>query len=292
MCHSEVMASSTRTTDEASSDHRSGSARGGTAKSRNHRSGDVTPEPPDDERQDEEPPRPTMTLEELSTATGVPARTIRYYQAEKILQKPDRDRKDARVARYGEEHAERLRLVGELRDRGLKLPAMRALLEEGHASARVSDWLGLDASLRGSWAHDEPRIISNAELDKLLGGTPPGTKGLLEDAGLFSRQGPTWLVPSEPLLEIATSLVRSGVDTDVVIDAASILSNHLGKAADQLIDLFVTAIRQGLGKGVDTHVLVDALRPAAGDAARIIFGQQLERAIEELLADTKRLGKR
>jgi hypothetical protein len=36
-------------------------------------------------------------------------------------------------------------------------------------------------------------------------------------------------------------------------------------------------------------VLVDALRPAAGEGARIIFGQQLERAIEELLADTKRL---
>ena len=67
------------------------------------------------------------------------------------------------------------------------------------------------------------------------------------------------------------------------------LADHLGKAADELLELFVVAIRQGLGKGVDTSVLVDALRPAAGEGARIIFGQQLERAIEELLADTKRL---
>jgi len=237
-------------------------------------------------------PAPTMTLEELAATTGVPARTIRYYQAEKLLQKPNRDRKDARVARYGDEHVERLKLVGELRDRGLKLPAIRALLEEGDASTRVADWLGLDRSLRGSWGHDEPRIISSSELSDLLAGTPTGTQGILEDAGLFSRQGHAWLVPSQPLLEVAVSLVRSGVDVDLVIDAARILGDHLGKAADQLIDLFVAAIRQGFGAGVDTAVLTDALRPAAGEAARIIFGQQLERAIEELLNDTKRLGRR
>ena len=233
-----------------------------------------------------------LTIEQLTELSGVPTRTIRYYQAEKLLQKPSRDRKDARVARYSEEHAARLKLVGELRDRGLKLPAIRALLEEGDSSTRVSDWLGLDSSLRGSWGHDEPRIISGGELSDLLEGTPPGTQGILEDAGLFSRQGRAWLVPSEPLLQVAVRLVRSGVDVDVVIDAASILSDHLGKAADQLIDLFVISIRQGLGQGVDTNVLVDALRPNAGEAARIIFGQQLERAIEDLLADTKRLGKR
>ncbi len=230
-----------------------------------------------------------MTLEELAAATGIPARTIRYYQAEKLLQKPDRDRKDARVARYTDEHTERLRLVAELRDRGLKLPAIRALLQEGDSSTRVADWLGLDESLRGSWGHDEPRIVSSAELSELLDRTPPGTQGLLEDAGFFSRQGHAWLVPSEPLLNVAVDLVRGGVDVDIVVDATAILGNHLGKAADELIDLFVVAIRQGLGKGVDTAVLVDALRPAAGEAARIVFGQQLERAIEELLSDTKRL---
>ncbi len=230
-----------------------------------------------------------MTLEELAADTGIPARTIRYYQAEKLLQKPNRDSSDARVARYTDEHVERLRLVAELRDRGLKLPAIRGLLQEGDASTRVADWLGLDSSLRGSWGHDEPRIVSAAELAELLAGTPPGTQGILEDAGLVSRQGHAWLVPSEPLLNAAAGLVRTGVDVDIVIDAVSILGVHLGKAADELIDLFVTAIRQGLGTGVDTGVLVDALRSAAGEGARIVFGQQLERAIEELLSDTKRL---
>lgn len=230
-----------------------------------------------------------MTLDELSAASGIPPRTIRYYQAEKLLQKPNRDRSDARVARYTADHTERLQLVAELRDRGLKLPAIRGLLEAGDTANSVADWLGLDSHLRGSWGHDEPRIANAAELAKMLEGTPPGTQGLLEDAGFFKRQGHAWLVPSEPLMNVAVNLVRNGVDVDVVVDATNILGKHLGKAADQLLALFVEAVRQGLGSGVATSEMVDALRESAGEAARIVFGQQLERAIDEFLSDTKRL---
>lgn len=234
----------------------------------------------------------SLSLEELAELSGVPPRTIRFYQAEKLLQKPDRDRKDARLARYGPHHVERLRLVGELRDRGLKLPAIRNLLQEGDASTRVADWLGLDETLRGSFGPDAPRLMSKQELAQLLEPTPPGTQGHLEDAGLLGRQGDAWLVPGPALLDIAVRLIAEGVEVDLVLQAGTILQQHLGKAADELIDLFVSAMRQGYGKGSEPAALVDALRPAAGDAARVIFGLQLERAIAALLADTKRLGRR
>ena len=233
-----------------------------------------------------------MTLEELAGRSGVAPRTIRYYQAEKLLQKPERDRHDARVARYGEAHLERLRLVGELRDRGLKLPAIRNLLQEGDASTRVSDWLGLDETLRGAWRQDAPRLLDSAELDELIHDAPPGARGQLEDAHLVVRQGDAWLLTNPGLLELTMGLVRDGVRLDLVLEAGDILQTHLSKAADELIELFVTALGQGFGKGADTSALVTALRPSTGDAARLIFGHQLERAIEALLADTKRLGKR
>jgi DNA-binding transcriptional MerR regulator len=233
-----------------------------------------------------------LTLEELAEASGVPPRTIRYYQAEKLLQKPERDAHDARVARYGPEHVERLRLVGELRDRGLKLPAIRTLLNEGDASTRVADWLGLDASLRGSWGEGTPRLVGRDELAALLADAPPGTQGHLEDAGLLVRQGSSWLLPSPNLLDLCLRLVRDGVRIDLVVEAGEILQKYLRKAADQLIELFVTALGQGFGAGADTATLVEALRPAAGDAAGLIFGLELERAIAALLADTKRLARR
>lgn len=233
-----------------------------------------------------------LTIEQLSEVSGVPARTIRYYQAEKLLEKPERDRRDGRVARYGRHHLERLRLVGELRDRGLKLPAIRSLLQEADASAVVADWLGLDETLRGSWGHDEARIVSRSDLAAMTEGTPPGTLGQLEDAGLVVRQGDAWLVPSPALLEVTIKLVTDGVDVHLVIEAGDILHRHLGRAARELIELFIEARSHGFGTGIETAPLVEALRPTAGDAARIIFGLQLERAIDALLADTDRLRKR
>ncbi|MGB6057073.1 MAG: MerR family transcriptional regulator [Microthrixaceae bacterium] len=241
---------------------------------------------------DDQVEAPAMTLEELSEATGVAPRTIRYYQTKKLLQPPTKDGKDARLARYGNDHVERLRLIGELHDRGLKLPAIRDLLESGDASTRVADWLGLDESLRGSWDPDLARIFDRGELAKLLSNAPPGTQGLLEDSQLIVRQGNSWLVPNPSLLDLTVGLVKDGVRPDLVVEAGAILQTNLRKAADQLIELFVKALSEGFGNGADSASLVHALRPVAGDAARMIFGQQLELSIEELLLDTKRISRR
>ena len=252
----------------------------------------ATPDQPDQADQAEQADPPELTLEELAESTGVAARTIRYYQAEKLLQKPERDRADARVARYGPAHVERLRLIGELRDRGLKLPAIRNLLSEGDASTRIADWLGLDESLRGAWGSDEPRILQREELAAMLTGVPAGTQGHLEDARLIIRQGAAWLVPTPALLELTIGLIGGGAHVDLVLQAGAILQKCLGMAAEELIELFVTGVRKGQAQRTDTGALVDVFRPAAGDAARMIFERQLQHAIEGLLADTKRLGRK
>lgn len=233
-----------------------------------------------------------MTIEELSDATGLAPRTIRFYQAEKLLQKPERDDDDHRVARYGAEHLERLRLIGELRDRGLKLPAIRGLLQEGDSTTRVADWLGLDDSLRGSWGHDAPSVISRDELSELLGDVPPGTRGYLEDGGYISREGDQWVLRSPALVEIFLAAIRGGIRPDLMVEAGTILQSQLGKAADELVELFVEAVKGGFGRGIAIETLTSAGKATVGDAARIIFGLEIQRAIEALLADTRRLGKR
>ena len=233
-----------------------------------------------------------MSIEELSEATGLAPRTIRFYQAEKLLQKPQRDDGDHRVARYAQEHVERLRLIGELRDRGLKLPAIRGLLHEGDASTRVADWLGLDESLRGSWGHDAPAVISREELGTLLKEVPPGTQGYLEDGGLLIREGDAWVLRSPALVELFLGAIRSGIRADLMVEAAAILQTQLGRAADELVDLFVEAVKGGFGRGIAIETLTTAGKSSVGDAARIIFGIEIQRAIEALLSDTKRLGKR
>ena len=67
-----------------------------------------------------------LSLDELAERSGVSARTIRYYQSEGVLAAP---RREGREARYNAGHLERLELVAELQERGLKLEAIRSLLD-------------------------------------------------------------------------------------------------------------------------------------------------------------------
>ncbi|HEY3626602.1 MAG TPA: MerR family transcriptional regulator [Terracidiphilus sp.] len=69
-----------------------------------------------------------MTLQELSEAVGVPARTIRFYIALGILAGP---LKAGRGAAYGSEHFERLERVKQLQAEGRTLAEISRLLENG-----------------------------------------------------------------------------------------------------------------------------------------------------------------
>lgn len=68
-----------------------------------------------------------MTLSELSTATGVPVATVKYYLREGLL--PPGERRSATRSDYGPAHVERLDLVRALVDgAGLRLDAVRRVV--------------------------------------------------------------------------------------------------------------------------------------------------------------------
>ena len=92
-----------------------------------------------------------FSLDELAERSGVSARTIRYYQSEGVLIGP---RRDGRDARYNPGHLERLELIAELQERGLKLEAIKSLLSRVGKRSSVSEWLGIDEALRARWADD------------------------------------------------------------------------------------------------------------------------------------------
>src|SRR5450432_3793535 len=99
------------------------------------------------------PAEPRYSLAEVVERSALPARTIRWYQSEGLLPKPA---KNGRDAVYGPEHVERLRLIAELRDRGLTLVAIRDLLKGERPSSTVAEWLGIDATLTAPWSDDRP----------------------------------------------------------------------------------------------------------------------------------------
>jgi MerR family copper efflux transcriptional regulator len=69
-----------------------------------------------------------LSIAEAARRSGVPARTIRFYEAAGVVRPPARDANGYR--RYGGAGVRRLRLVGRLRRLGLPLPEAGAVAEQ------------------------------------------------------------------------------------------------------------------------------------------------------------------
>ncbi len=229
----------------------------------------------------------TYNLSELAVASGVSERTIRYYQAERLLPRPG---KSGRDAVYTVEHLERLRLVGELRDRGLPLQTIGELVAADHPTTTVSEWLGVDATLTAPWSDDRPRTLTKDELfDQIRrsGYDRPGTIGELQAAG-YVRQQPDgdWIVASPALLHHALRLQQAGIDVDITAKVRDLLRRRLSKAVDDTVKLLVERTGAGFAGAATADELekaIGALRPVAREMSSIILAQEVERALADLL---------
>jgi DNA-binding transcriptional MerR regulator len=250
------------------------------------------PEPADD------PPAWELTIDDLSAATGVPSRTIRFYQSKGALQSPKRR---GRVAYYGDEHVDRLRLIADLQERGLRLDAIRDVIESMEQGAdSLHEWLGLGDRLQAPWNDERPVLLSLSELEaraREAGVHRDGHRRAsllvdLERVGLvFPRpdtRPPTFLVPSPGLLDIGLRLEAAGVDVATGAEAQAIIRANLNRAAQELVDHFSESTGRGfgrLGDPSDILVSIDALRPLGGTAVQLIFGQEIERALRRFVEE-------
>lgn len=231
---------------------------------------------------------PTYTIDELSAVAGVPSRTIRFYQSRGALPRPQ---KRGRKAYYGPAHVERLRLIGELQDRGLQIRAIRTMLGRlDSGTGSVEEWLGLQDHLRRPWTEDEPQLLNEDELKELLNGSKPGLLGALLRLGHVEQQGHQFLIQSPALFAQALRLDKTGFDVDTACEAADTLKKHLSKAAQELSRQFIDAVREKLSEDrTPEQVLemVDTLKAIAPDAARVIFGHEIQAALGDLLSEGK-----
>jgi DNA-binding transcriptional MerR regulator len=240
---------------------------------------------------DSERPGGSYTIDELAALTGVPSRTIRFYQAKGALAAPIRR---GRVAYYDETHAERLRLVAHMQDRGLSLRAIRDVIQRTEGGAvSVSEWLGVGEQLRAPWTDDRPRVCAEDELEQLLGGpVRPGLVSDLTRIGLIRREtgtSPTsYFIQSPAMLQIALGLERSGVEIETAHFAHDILRKQLSRAADDLVEYFVKRAQDAAGPDEVTRSL-GALRSVGSDAVRLVFAQEIERALREAVEQGRAL---
>lgn len=242
------------------------------------------PDMTDSEAPEEETGR-EYTIDELAAHTAVPSRTIRYYQSKGALQKPEiRGRK----AVYTDEHVERLELIGTLQERGLRIKAIRDLVQRIDGGELALDaWLGLQDQLDQPWAEDEPRLFTRAELQELAGEGRRHVVADLARAGVITQQGTSFLAESPALLQATLKMEKAGIDLPVAVAATSLARKNLAKLASYLVEHYVKHAGDGFGRSrsaEDLTAAFDAVRPHSRELVDIVFSQEMERALRDFVA--------
>ena len=223
------------------------------------------------------------TIDELAGLSGVPSRTIRFYQSQGALPRPEIR---GRVAYYGPAHLERLKLVADLQDRGLRIKAICNLLEQlERGELDIAEWLGFDAEIAAPWANDAPKVVSEAELVALLGGRRPGQIARLVRVELVERRGDSFFIRSQGLLELALRLEAAGIDLESAVGGLEIMRKHAARVAADIAKHFFKQAEKGFGRDAGAAELARAfreLRTTSQDALHLLFGQEMERVLREL----------
>ena len=234
-------------------------------------------------------PNRSFTIDELSQHTGVPGRTIRFYQSQGVLPSP---RREGRVAFYDEDHVRRLHLIADLRHRGLRLDAIRDALEQLESGGdSLKSWLGLSERFSDPWTEDRPLLLSAEELLGRYGGGRPGLLADLERIGLIHREGsgvrPSFLVETIGFVDAVVALEQAGIELSVSIESAEIMRRSVAALAEELVTYYAGFFKQDLPSGgVGTESVMNAyaaIRPIGFETLRIMFGQAIDRSIRKLV---------
>lgn len=225
------------------------------------------------------------SIDELAAKTRVPSRTIRFYQSKGALMTPVIR---GRVAYYGEPHRERLALIAQLQDRGLRIDGIRDLVASiDRGELDLASFLGIEREMQASWANDQPRTLTEAELYALAGSKRPGLLADLVRVKIVERRAAVYLLESPALLAVAMKMEAGGIDLDTAVGAYHIARKHLVKATNELVDYFVDRADTLLFGGDSPEKTIETLRPTGLEAMRVIFGREMERALAHLVASGK-----
>lgn len=227
-------------------------------------------------------------IDELAHEAGTTVRNVRAYQERGLLPPP---RRHGRVAWYSEAHLARLRLIGELLERGYTLANIKELVAAWEAGQDVGDLLGLEAALGGPWTDRAPVWTTASELVSSFG--PEAAPVLQEavDVGLLAEEGVgRYRVLNPAAMEVGALLADAGVPLDAVLAAARALRADVAGVAGRLVDLVETHVFEPLGEPLPPGDagrlarLVRQLRPLTTQMVEA----ELARAMEEQIR--RRLG--
>ncbi|WP_019653000.1 MerR family transcriptional regulator [Variovorax atrisoli] len=227
-----------------------------------------------------------LSVEELAAHTGVTVRNIRAYTTAGLLPPP---RLRGRLGLYGDEHAQRLALIRELRDQGFGIEAIRRIFDRAPASA-WRDLVAVARSVSGSlFAEEKPVVVSaDALAAKWKGQMTPALLARATKAGLM-RELPDGQVQmlSPALGQIAEQLAALGLPLEEAIRMQETMARTLRTVARHWLRALADNLlsSDAIDAGRATQLLEQARGLATG-AVQAAFPVILQQELDALLRKT------
>ena len=230
---------------------------------------------------------------ELAREAGIPVRTVRYYQERRLLPPP---RRQGRIGWYSQAHLDRLKVIGQLLDRGHTLSGIGQLLSAWEQGYGLADLLGFERAMTAPWSDEEPVPVTVADISAVLEGQL--TPEVLAEAirlGYIDVDGECVTHVSRRLLDTTTALVREGIPLPAILAAGRELQAGLDKLASLFLELVITPVLDRRGGAPPPHEVarlaetIERLRPVARTALDAEFARAMDRRARASYAEFIRL---
>jgi DNA-binding transcriptional MerR regulator len=213
------------------------------------------------------------SIGELAREAGIPVRTLRYYQERKLLPPP---RREGRVGWYSEAHLARLRMIGQLLDRGHTLGGTAELLAAWEQGYDLAELLGFERAMTVPWSDPATEQMTEAEAAALLGGEL--TPEVLREAarlGYVDVDDNGTIRASRRLLDTTAALVREGIPLPAILAAGREVQASLDALASLFVELVISHSvgDTGVARLAET---ITRLRPVA----RAVIDEEFARAMD------------
>jgi DNA-binding transcriptional MerR regulator len=227
-------------------------------------------------------------IDELAREAGTTVRNVRAYQDRGLLPPP---RRQGRVGIYTDAHLARLRLIGQLLERGYTLANIDELVSAWERGQDIGELLGLEAALVGPWSDEVAASITFEQLTELFGDDPEALREAI-DLGLLEPDGDGFRVPSPRLLHAGAELVAAGIPLEAVLNHARSLARDTDRIAARFVELVSANVFEPYGDrpfpASDVPRLADLLRrlrPLAEGTVDAYLARAMERRMAKQLGE-------
>jgi DNA-binding transcriptional MerR regulator len=216
---------------------------------------------------------------------------VRAYQDRGLIPPPERR---GRRGVYRESHLARLKLIGQLLDRGYSLGNIGELLDAWQGGRDLTQLLGLEEAITSPWSDEVPGTISLVELGRMFKNdlTPDNLRKVVE-LGILQPDGLRFRMPSPRIVQAASELARIGIPLSEMLDIVRMLRGNVERVARELVLLIEKHIlnltgpdnlppREEVPKIAAT---IWRLRPLVNMAVNAEVARAMEKSANQVLGD-------